>query len=191
LAALGALAVILPSCQRAPSEPEPAATRPAAEPLVTPLSWDVPAAWTKLPAPKTGTTKASYRAPRVGNDKADAEVTVFFYGTGNAGDPERVWKEWFGQFENDAGGAPERATFRGAAFSGEQVEVTGAYKVGLGPTQRGGKRSPMEMIRQGYRLVGAAVKTPDRGNWFFKMTGPDETVQAAKTAFEEMVKSAR
>jgi hypothetical protein len=35
------------------------------------------------------------------------------------------------------------------------------------------------------------VRTKDRGNWFFKLVGPDETVQAARSAFRRMVESAR
>jgi hypothetical protein len=185
------IAVALPGCNRAASEPDGPTSKPTAEQNVEPLSWDAPPLWTKMPPPKRGAMKASYRVAKVGNDKGDAEVAVFFYGTGSLGDSDLVFKQWFGQFEGDAGPGVTRDRLEGSRFPVEIVELTGAYKVGLGPERGPGRRSPMEMVRQGYRLVGAVVRTPDRGNWFFKMTGPDETVRSASAAFRDLVKTAR
>ena len=77
------------------------------------------------------------------------------------------------------------------SFKVETVEVKGTYKIDLGPKLGPGKRPPAQMVRENYRLVGAVVKTPDRGNWFFKMVGPDESVLAAKSAFRAMLESVR
>jgi hypothetical protein len=38
------------------------------------------------------------------------------------------------------------------------------------------------------RLLAAIVQTP-QGPWFFKMTGPDQTVAGARAAFETMLRS--
>src|SRR5688572_19586060 len=101
------------ACRQAPSEPDRPAAPSAEVHAVAPVVWDTPAAWTALPPAKAGTTKASYRVPKVGDDKADAEVTVTFYGTGNLGDPERVFKEWLGQFEGDVAGTTKRESGKG------------------------------------------------------------------------------
>ena len=69
--------------------------------------------------------------------------------------------------------------------------MTGTYKVDLTPNPRGKKRSVVQMVKKNHRLYGAVVRTPDRGNWFFKLAGPDETVLAARSAFRAMLESAR
>src|SRR4051812_45229223 len=96
--ALIALAIVLPACNRAPAEPDgPASTAEAT--VVPPLLWDSPGSWTKLPAPPSGPKKATYRIDKTGNDKEEAEMNVFFYGTGAKGDPPQNFKEWFDQFD--------------------------------------------------------------------------------------------
>ena len=40
-------------------------------------------------------------------------------------------------------------------------------------------------------MIGAVVHTKDRGNWFFRLVGPDATVQAAKSDFFAMIESAK
>jgi len=39
-----------------------------------------------------------------------------------------------------------------------------------------------------YALLGAIVETPG-GPWFFKMTGPRATVEAARRGFDDLVDS--
>jgi hypothetical protein len=185
-----ALTVLLAACSKSPAEPDSAPARVATGPAVTPLLWDKPASWTALPAPPTGPKKATYRIAKSGSDKEDAEVNVFFFGTGSGGDPEKNFKEWFDQFDGDAEGAAKRDSFEAHGLTIETVEVSGNYKLPLGPPVLPGKKSAMQMVKNGWRLAGAVVKTPDRGNWFFKLTGPDETVQSARSAFRSVLASA-
>jgi len=158
---------------------------------VAPLVWDVPGAWTVMEAPGSGSRKAIYKVPKAGNDKEDAELTVFFFGTGSKGDPAPNFKEWFGQFDGDVGATAARESFEARGLKVETVEVTGTYKIAMGPALGPKKKPPMQMVKQNFRLYGAVVKTPDRGNWFFKLTGPDETVQAARPAMRTLFESAR
>jgi hypothetical protein len=157
---------------------------------VPPLRWDAPGAWAKLDAPPYGDTKAAYRV-EAGARGDDAEVTVFFHGTGAKGDPAASFKEWFAQFDGDVGASAAREQLHAGALAVETVEVSGTYKIGLTPAPRGRKESPMQMVKKGWRLYGAVVKTPDRGNWFFKLVGPDEMVQRERSAFRAMLESAR
>ncbi|MCC6557767.1 MAG: hypothetical protein IT372_32875 [Polyangiaceae bacterium] len=186
-----ALAAALPACSRAPAEPDPPPPAASSAPAVAPLLWDAPGAWTSLDVPRTGPKKAAYKVPRAANDKEDAEVTVLFHGTGSQGDVEKNFKEWFAQFDGDAAAGARRDSFEAHGLRVQMVEVEGTYKVGLTPTTGARKRSPVEMVKRNHRLVGAAVTTPDRGNWFFKLTGPDETVQAARSALRALLESAR
>ena len=158
--------------------------------LVTPLGWDVPAAWTVLPV-ATGSTKASYRTEPVGNDKESADVTVLFFGTGSRSESEPVFKEWFNDFDGNLAKEAKRERFQTHGLEIEIVEGAGTFKQGLGPKIGGNRRSPVQMVKKSFRMVGAAVKTQDRGTWFFRMIGPDETVQSARGAFRSLLESSR
>ncbi|MFT3772564.1 MAG: hypothetical protein QM820_44805 [Minicystis sp.] len=183
------LAAALAACSRAPAEPEKTASSSAPTPVVAPLLWDAPGSWTKLEAPKSGPKKASYRIDKVGNDKEEAEMTAYFFGTGAKGDPAPTFKEWFGQFDGDVGATAKREDFSVRELKVETVEVAGTFKIALTPPARGRKQPPVQMVKNNWRLYGAVVKTPDRGNWFFKLVGPDETVQSAKSAFRAMLET--
>jgi hypothetical protein len=191
LAAAALIVTAIPACSRAPAEPEPAQAAPTSAPAVAPLQWDVPGSWTALEAPRSGPRKAAYKVPRAANDKEDVEVHVLFFGTGSQGDVEKNFKSWFEQFDGDVAATAKREVFEVRGMQVELVEVTGTYKVALAPPRGPAKKSPVEMVKKGHRLLGAAVKTPDRGNWFFKLTGPDETVQSARSALRGLLDSVR
>jgi hypothetical protein len=180
--ALLVAAALLPACNRAPAEPDAAPTASAAAPAVAPLLWDTPGTWTRLETPPNTPVRASYRIARTGNDKEDAEVNVYYFGTGSLGDPATAFKAWLGQFEGEAASAARREQLTVKGFGVETVDVAGTYKIGLTPPVRGKSHPPVQMVKEHWRLYGAVVKTPDRGNWFFKLTGPDETVQSARSA---------
>lgn len=186
-----ALALTSAACSKAPAEPEPQKAAASSAPAVAPLAWDPPGTWTVLPVPPTGVKKAAYKVPKVANDKEEAEVNVVFLGTGEKGDPTKVFKEWFDQFDGNVGPGAKREQFDVKAFKIETVEVNGTFKMSLAPPVGPKKKSPVQMVKEGYRLYGAVVKTPERGNWYFRMTGPDETVQSARSAMRAMLESVR
>jgi hypothetical protein len=186
-----ALAALLPACSRSPAEPDNGPAPASSTPAVDPLRWDKPATWTTLPAPPTGPKKASYRIDKVGNDKEDAELNVYFFGTGDKGDPARNFKEWFAQFDGDVASTAQRESFSAHGLPVETVEVKGTYKFPLGPPVGPGKKAAVQMVKNDWRLCGAVVRTTDRGNWFFKLTGPDETVQSVRSALRGLLESAR
>ena len=63
------------------------------------------------------------------------------------------------------------------------IEVTGTYQVGR---QMGGSGEALP----DHMLLGAIAEGPD-ANWFFKLTGPQQTVAAAKDDFRQMIESIR
>ncbi|WP_437539457.1 hypothetical protein WME79_24215 [Sorangium sp. So ce726] len=184
------VALAISACSRTPAEPEPPPAVSSA-PAAARLAWDVPGSWAALDVPRADPRKALYKVPRAANDKEDAEVQVLSFGLGSKGDVDARFNEWFAQFDGDAGAKAKRASFEVRGMPVELVEVAGTYKIALGPQSGARKRSPVEMVKDNYRLVGAAVRTPDRGNWFFRIVGPDETVQSARSAFRSMIESAR
>ncbi len=192
--AFAALVVLsLAGCSKAPAEPDPPPPAASAAPAVAPLTWQAPGTWTTMDVPHSpGPKKASYRIPKQGDDKEEAEVNVFFFGTGAGGDPAKNFGEWFSQFDGDAGKAAAREELKTqGGLAVETVDVKGTYKIAMGPKVGPNKKAPMQMVKENFRLYGAVVKTPDRGNWFFKLTGPDETVQAARSAFRALLESAK
>jgi hypothetical protein len=180
-------------CSRAPAEldPPPSTTNVSTTPAVAPLQWTVPGSWTTLDVPRSGNQKAAYRIPQVGNDKEEATVEVFFYGTGAAGSPDKQFTAWFGQFDGNVGPTAKRDKFSAGTLEVETVEVSGTYKIPLGPAMGPKKKAPMQMVKDNFRLLGAVVKTPDRGNWFFKLAGPSDTVEAARGAWRSMLETAK
>jgi len=193
LRAAGALAAIvgLPACNKAPAEPDHQAGSEEASTAVAPLLWDAPGAWAKLEVRRTGSERAAYRIDTAGDDTEQAQAHVYFYGTGSKGDPATNFKAWFDEFDGNVGASAARETLAPHGLRIETVEVSGTYKIALTPTPRGRKESPVQMVKKKWRLYGAVVRTPDRGNWFFELVGPDETVQAARSAFRAMLESAR
>jgi hypothetical protein len=187
------LCVVVSACKSSPAEPDApgaASAAGAAAEAVAPLLWDVPPTWTSNAPPHGSAQKAAYRVPKAGDAKAEAEVVVVFFGTGSVGDVDKAFATWSAEFESPDGAQPKRAPLDGGRFPVETLEAAGKYKVGVGPQVGPKKKAPVQMMREHYRLVGAVVKTTDRGNWFFKMTGPEDTVASSRDAFLSMVRSA-
>ncbi len=144
----------------------------------TSLRWDVPRGWTAQ-KPSSAMRKAQYAVPGPGGD---AECVVFYFGPGQGGDALGNASRWAGQFlqaDGKPATAPKTKAFEVGGLKLLTVEVVGTYVGGMG-TQAGEK--------PGYMLLGAIAEGPD-ANWFFKLTGPEKTVSAQRTAFEALVQS--
>ncbi len=148
------------------------------------LLWDVPAQWV-AESPSSTMRRAQYRVPGPGGD---GECVVFYFGPGQGGDALSNARRWASQFTQPDGTASEEvAELRELEVAGIPVllvEVTGTYDGGALPGQ-----PPRESL-PGHMLLGAVARGPD-ANWFFKFTGPRQTVEDARGAFEAMVRSLR
>ena len=112
-----------------------------------------------------------------------ALLTVFFFGPGGGGGVEANLERWAGQIETAAGGEPQRDSFSVDGFTISTIAAEGTLLpsgMGAGPTE------PVP----GSRLLGAVIEGPG-GPWFFKLTGPAETVAAAAGGFDRMLRSVR
>lgn len=149
-----------------------------------PLIWDVPSGWTER-TPSSNMRLAQYAVPGSGGD---GECVVFYFGPGQGGPPLANAQRWAGQFSQpDESSSLEKMTMREldvAALELVLVEVTGIYDGGMttGPTP--------PTPKPGWMLLGGIAAGPD-APWFFKLTGPQATIEENKDAFVGMLRSIR
>jgi len=180
----------LVACSDPPPEPAPP-PKESAQTGIEPLKWTAPGAWSLSEQATTGPRRAGYKVPMQGNDKEDGELLVLYFGTGALGDRDKQWDEWFAQFDGDAKTQAKRESFQVGDIEVETFEHAGTYKLNMGPQRPGMKKSPVQMVKNDFRMLGAVVKTKGRGNWFFRLVGPNETVLASKSAFRTMLESVK
>jgi hypothetical protein len=143
------------------------------------VAWDAPASFVK--ADNTSPMrKATYHVKAAPGDAEDAELSVSQAG----GTVDMNIKRWAGQFELTPGtGAPKSEPRLVGDFKVTVVEMHGTW------TGSGMPGSPAGAPKPGYALLGAIVDTATPT--FFKLTGPEKTVMAAKTDFDKLVQSLR
>jgi hypothetical protein len=168
----------LPLPSASPAVPAPAEGAGAA------LRWDVPSGWA-TEAPRSPMRRAQYRVP---GTAGDGECIVFYFGPGQGGDPASNAVRWAQQFEQPDGRSSVDAMTMGE-LDGTQVplylvEVTGTYDGGMTMTDAPATRQPGSM------LLGGIAEGSD-AHWFFKLTGPEATVRAAREEFIAMMRSVR
>jgi hypothetical protein len=127
--------------------------------------------------------KAQYLLPKAAGDAADAELAVFFF-PGQGGSVDANIQRWIGQFSQPDGSSsePKAKTSKKqvAGFSITLLDVSGTYNAGM--MGGAGDTAP----RPGYRLLAAVVETGD-GPWFFKLAGPEKTVQQWSASFDQFM----
>lgn len=174
------------------SDPPP----PAGEP-VTPtagattaaaasLHFSAPEGWIEQP-PSSAMRRAEYRLPSDQQGVEDAELAVFVF-PGSGGSVQANIDRWIGQFTGPDGdpvqdqAKVERTPINGLLVT--TVDVSGRYDPGMAGPRAGAPASP----RPGYRLLGAIVES--QGDpWFFKLTGPEQTVDRWEQSFHGFLQS--
>ena len=142
------------------------------------LAWQTPDGWVEEP-PSSQMRKAQYRVP---GSAGDGQCVVFYFGPGQGGEPMANAARWAGQFAQPGGGDPIAAMkTREETIGGRSVlhvETTGTYQNPMASDP------PLENAM----LLAAIVQGPD-ANWFFKLTGPVDTVEAQRDAFGGLIAS--
>lgn len=159
------------------------AQKPAAAPSTKPtpppakrLEWDDPKQWKKIPA--SGMRVGSYQIPPAPGDKEIAELNVFALG----GDIESNIQRWVDEFSGFDPKTLARADRSVNDLTQAVVEIPkGKFNGGMGE----GAES------DNFGLLGAIVVTPEDVKYFFKLTGPSATVQAARAPFYALLDSVR
>ncbi len=179
--------------QELPAGHPPLSSTPAADDLIAPpppgtgtgetgLVWSTPDGWIEE-TPSSAMRRAQYRVPGPGGD---GECVVFYFGPGQGGDAMANAERWADQFSQPGGGSSrdamktERIEVGGIPVL--LTEVTGTYSGGM--TMMGG---PQQSLAS-YMLLGAVAEGGD-ANWFFKLTGPEATLEPQREAFRAMIES--
>lgn len=152
------------------------------------LKYDVPPDWKPVP-PDRPTRKAQYVLPRVEGDPEDGELIVFYFGPGEGGGVHDNLMRWRGMFTRPDGsplpadhGTSE--TFEAGGLRVTLLDVSGRYAPAPMPGM--GATPP----RDNFRMLAAVVETPS-GPWFFKATGPAETMSRHREAIRSMLASVK
>ncbi|MEW5702886.1 MAG: hypothetical protein AB1792_11750 [Candidatus Zixiibacteriota bacterium] len=148
------------------------------------IAWTVPESWVV-----SGPRPMRVATYQIGEGAVSAECAVFYFGLGQGGDVQANIDRWIGQFVQPDGSASQAHAQVGAqSVAGLKVTtvgLTGTYAGGMG-----GPMSGQQVEHPGWRLVGAIVEAP-QGPVFFKLTGPDATVTAARADFDRMMASVK
>jgi hypothetical protein len=147
-----------------------------------PFSVVAPADWTTKPV-TSNMRAADFVLP---GKAGDAELIVYYFGSGGAGSIDDNVNRWLDQFQQpDGKSSRDAAKIEKTKFGGQDatyVSVTGRY-VNQGMPGGGG---PVDKPDQA--LLAAIVGSPS-GPYYFKLVGPKETIDAQAKAFRAMLDS--
>jgi hypothetical protein len=150
------------------------------------ITYTTPQEWiSEIPSSKM--RKAQFRLPAPGESE-DAEMAVFnFPGTG--GSVEANLERWYGQFKQpDGSPTSEHAEKYQITVNGLEVTVvytTGTFLQSTTPMMTG----PIAE-KNNFAMLAAIVEISS-GPWFFKVTGPRETIDFWREDFLTFVKTFR
>ncbi len=144
------------------------------------LSSRTPADW------KEGEASSQFRfkqftLPKAGDDKADAELIIFFFGPGGGGGVDANVKRWQGMFEN---AKSDKQELKIGEVKATYVDLAGTYLLKKRPADPNERPTPMA----GYRMLAVVFESP-KGPYFFRLVGPEKTVTHHKKGFDEWLKS--
>ena len=124
--------------------------------------------------------------PKVGEDKLDAEVFVFYLG-GQGGSVKANMPRWQGMFIPPPGKSIDDVTKIEESKAGKVpltfVEINGTYKFKKAPALPDSQAE----LRPGHRMIMVYFDSKN-GPYYFRLVGPEKTVAQYKKGFDDWVK---
>jgi hypothetical protein len=148
------------------------------EQQVPTIVWRDPPKWVRRDG-NSPMRKASYTITAQEGDPEDAEAGVYYFGPTSGGSVEANIQRWTSQFPDVPASQAKRTERQANGMKQTIVEIGGTYD-SSGMTIREPVKKP------NFRMIAAVVETP-AGSYFFKLTGPQKTVEAARSAFLAML----
>ena len=128
-----------------------------------------------------------FRLAPIEDDKDNAEVIIFFFGTGQGGSAEENIKRWKGMFVPPEGKKIDDVAKVQKMKVGDvpvtYLDVHGTYSFTFPPSAPNAKTAR----RPNYRML-AVVFESKKGPYFIRLVGPADTVARYKKGFEEWIK---
>jgi hypothetical protein len=150
--------------------------------VLGPVTVKPPKSW-KEKAPSSSMRAAEWTIP---GKAGEAELAVFFFGSGGAGGVQANLDRWISQFaQPDGSDSKSKAKIekkKAAGMPVTLVEVSGRYVAAVMPGQAEQHDKPDHM------LLGAIVET-SAGPYYFKLVGPKATLTAARKDFLAFIDS--
>ena len=140
------------------------------------VAWDVPGRWGH--AEGNPMRLATYSVAAAHGDATGAECGVYYFGPGQGGDVQTNIDRWIGEFVDPSKQDRVSRTVDGMPVSTVRVRGTHLAHAGMGD----------DKARAHYELYAAIVEGP-QGSLFFKLLGPEHTVDAAASEFDRLVGS--
>jgi len=193
------MAIALTGCSRKSSEQpkeqsetmKPASAHGAAAPSAASapdagLQFTAPSNWISE-SPTSANRRAQYKLQRAEGDSEDAEMAVYYF-PGGGGTPQANVDRWLSQFTK-ADGSPAADSAKVVkkmigSIPVTIVDVSGTYAGSMMMMQQASKGKP-------HTRMLAAIAETNSGPWFFKLTGPENTVKKYQSGFEVFISSIR
>lgn len=148
------------------------------------LRFDAPVDWIRVET-SSAFRVAQFNLPRAESDSEDAELVVYYFGA-DGGTVAANLERWTDQMiQPDGRPSAEVATTTGfevASLAVTVLDVPGIYSSEVQP------ESGMHYFKRGFHLKAAVVETPE-GPYFFKLTGPSQTVSTWDSRFTTFLHS--
>jgi hypothetical protein len=138
-----------------------------------------------------GLYRAKYTVPKAGDAKLTSEVMVTRVDAETNASLAKTMADFVSLFDGSDESPPKPEHFRVGEFEVTWVELAGTYRFPMGPPVGPQKRAAAHLLKENWRGIAAGVKTNDRGSWFFRLVGPDDSVAAARSAFRGMIESVK
>lgn len=150
------------------------------------LELKVPETWKAPDKPRSRIIERELAVPPAKGDKQPGRLTMMRSG----GSVKQNVDRWFGQFSQPDGKPTEDVAkvsekkINGRAVTLVDISGTFAERMGGGPFAPG-----KTVMQSDYRMLGAIVQTKERGQYFFKLYGPQKTIAEAHKPFVAMIES--
>jgi hypothetical protein len=146
-----------------------------------------PADW-KKEEPAGKLRAYQFRVPKSKDDKADAELVIFYFGPGAGGSVEDNIERWKKQMTPPEGKKTDDVAKVEKSKVGDvpitTFDMEGTYLFTIAPNDPNSKKEP----RPDYRFIGVVFESP-KGPYFIRLVGPAKTVGDHKKGFDEWLKA--
>lgn len=157
--------------------PHPMGGMQTGGPAAVGITYELPAGWNRV-QPESSMRIDQATIPGAAGS---ADMAVFFFGVGSGGGTQANLDRWAAQVESTA--APKQESFESNGMKITWMDVSGTLKpssMGMGPA-----------TDQPNSRMFAAVVEGEGGPWFFKITGPEQTLADQQDEFMTLLRSVK